>query len=234
MQKPFSVIFVLYLLLTLQSTALAQMQVQPTIGGQYCYTRHENISSNIEPVFKPNGGILLNIPVTSNLQLRTGLAFTQIGFNTQYRETSVRASTNYVVQNTASYLSIPVLASYNIYSKNDFQYWIDAGVNYNFFVGGVSHFVITDYLNDVQQSATTFDHKINGPLIRTYTDPSEGRDDYTGLDISFRLQIRVIWAKHYTAGIYWDNGLYNLLADPVDASYISMHSIGISLGCIIL
>jgi len=231
--KPLSAIILICLLSILQSSAFAQIQVQPTIGGSYCYTRHENISSNIEPVFKPNGGIMVSIPVAPNLQLRSGAFFMQTGFNSQYSERSVRASTNYLVQNTANYLSIPLLLSYNAYNKNDFQYWIDAGLNYNFFVSGQSHFVITDYLNDIQQSTNTFDHSIKGPLIRTYTDPTEGRDDYTGLDISFRLQFRVVWAKHYTTSIYWDNGLYSILANPVDASYISMHNFGVSVGYII-
>lgn len=220
--------------LLVANAATAQLQVQPTLGAGFCYPHTQNVIPNLKPVIKPKGGIMVHIPVTQNFQLQSGAIFLQTGYNSERRETSVRAGTVYSVQNTISYLSIPLLASYNIYNKEDFQYWIDAGINYNFFISGRSHYVVTDYLNDVPTTSTTFDRSLNGPLIRQDIDPNAGRNDLTGLDLSFRLQFHVVWNKHYIAGVYWDNGLYSILANPADASYISLHGIGISIGYIIL
>lgn len=232
MWKTFANIFLLCLLAA--NAATAQLQVQPTVGAGFCYPHTQNVIPNLKPVIKPNGGIIVHIPITPNFQLQSGAVFLQTGYNSERRETSVKAGTVYSVQNTINYLSIPLLASYNVYNKEDFQYWIDAGINYNFFLSGRSHCVVTDYLNDVPTASTTFDRSLNGPLIRQNIDPNAGRNDLTGLDLSFRLQLHVVWNKHYTAGIYWDNGLYSILANPADASYISLHSIGIYIGYIIL
>ncbi|MGN6567333.1 MAG: outer membrane beta-barrel protein [Flavipsychrobacter sp.] len=233
MPKTFATIVFLYCLVS-GMVATAQLQVQPTIGAGFCYPHTRDVIPNLKSVIKPNGGIMIHIPVTQNFQLQSGAILLQTGYNSERRETSVRAGTVYSVQNTINYLSIPLLASYNVYNKNDFQYWIDAGINYNFFLSGRSHYVVTDYLNDVSTASTTFDRNINGPLIRQDIDPNAGRNDLTGLDLSFRIQFHMIWNKHYTAGVYWDNGLYSILANPADASYISLHSIGISIGYIIL
>lgn len=234
MRKPFFTILLLIVALCSHIYVYAQLQVQPTIGEAFCYVAKKNISADFSTVTKPNAGIFIHVPIVGRLQLQTGAMFMQTGYSSQSTEKSVRAKTVYSISNTINYFSIPLLLSYQVYKHKQFQYWVDAGINYNFFISGNTHYNITDYLNDVPTGTNSFSRPINAPLVRQYTDPNAGRDDLTGLDLAFKLQFHVVCNKHYSFGLYWENGLYSILANPADASSITLHSVGISIGYLIL
>lgn len=233
MQRSFTILLSAAALL-LHGHVCAQLQVQPTFGEGFCYVAKKNIAASFSTATKPNAGIIIHVPIVENLQLQTGAMFVQTGYSSQSTETSVRAKTVYSISNSINYFSVPLLLSYQVYKHKQFQYWIDAGINYNFFISGTTHYTITDYLNDIPTGTTSFSHSINAPWVRQYTDPNAGRDDLTGLDLAFKLQFHVVCNKHYSFGLYWDNGLYSILANPADASSITLHSVGISIGYLIL
>jgi len=234
MRKPIFTILLLIVALCSHIYVYAQLQVQPTIGEAFCYVAKKNISADFSTATKPNAGIFIHVPIVDRLQLQTGAMFMQTGYSSQSTEKSVRAKTVYSITNTINYFSVPLLLSYQVCKHKQFQYWVDAGINYNFFINGNTHYNITDYLNDVRTGTNSFSRPINAPLVRQYTDPNAGRDDLTGLDLAFKLQFHVVCNKHYSFGLYWENGLYSILANPADASSITLHSVGISIGYLIL
>jgi hypothetical protein len=218
-------------LFVLNAASYAQVQLSAEAGGGMSYTHHKGTSSRFSPVIKPNVGIALDVPIVDFISLRSGLIYSPRGYKTTSEQEYDNLKFEYLSTTKTQYISVPFLVSFKVWQKEERQFWIDGGMNYNFFLTGHTDYKYNIYSNGSIANKSEFSHNIVGRYTSSKFTATENSYDVTGLDVAVKLQLRYRWHDKYSVNVFYDHSLYDFRANPDEINTtLKMRYAGISVG----
>ncbi len=125
------------------------------------------------------------------------------------------------------------MASLKVYHNDDKrrQLWVDAGMNYDIFLGGRTDYNFTNTRYGQQIAGVSFSNPVSGKFLPSKYSNTPHTYDVNGLDVAWKVQVRYIY-KRYTIMAYYNSSLYDLRATIGDDATTSLKSryAGVSVG----
>jgi hypothetical protein len=219
-------------LLLFSYTINAQVSLIAEAGGGLSYIYHKQVSSLFIPTVQPNAALVLNVPITDKIALRSGIGYSPKGYNTNNIDAYDSFKFEYLTHTSLHYISIPFLLSFRAMNTDKHSLWIDGGMNYNFFAGGHTDYEYNIYRNDNIENQAVFTHNITGRYGSGRLGATENTYDVNGLDVAVKLQLRYTWQDKYSLNVFYEHSLYDFRPNPDEInSSLKMRNAGVTFGC---
>lgn len=147
-----------------------------------------------------NIGAVVNIPILESLYIKSGVRFSQKG--AKYDSFDFKDYEGLDIKSTASYLEIPILASYRYNFDNSSQLQINVGPYLAFGVGGKTKIEVTD------NSDANYEY-YDGVEFDTFGDHGL----LNRFDLGLEFSIGITLANQFYIGAGYDLGLLNIAND---------------------
>lgn len=146
-----------------------------------------------------NAGVIMDIPITNGFYIQPGLLFTTKGAKDKRSDEFGTSEVKY----NASYLEVPVLASFRFNASKSVQIQANVGPYFALGIGGKCKSSFTSLENSAYNETDEM------PIFGKSTDetPTFGMKRF---DLGLAFGVGVTISKHYYIGVQYDLGLMNL------------------------
>lgn len=229
-------VFLTGVLLISAGYAAAQVRIGISAGVGGNYVSKEHVAARYEPSILPQGDFNLDIPLSGDFHLLTGMGYKVKGYKTMsvLRDQQMDAEDFYTTQTRYNYLQIPVLVSYTHPFPNGNKLQFGGGLYYGFLLNARVNAVIDHYDNGRFEESTKYSFYLRTGLTPSGAEtPSGKRTEVLMLDCGLKLQVNYILQRHFTVSIFHEHSLYDIhVRNSNNLSSLKLRTTGISLGYI--
>jgi hypothetical protein len=217
-------------------SAEAQIRVGLSAGAGLSYVTKEHSAGKYRPSILPQADLNLDIPLTGDFSLLSGLGYKRKGYGTKsvLRDDQADAADYYNTTLRYDYLQIPVLVAYKHPFKNHSKLQFGAGLYYGFLVNAKKNAMIDHYDNGELSGSTKYSVALRTGLTPSGAGtPDNKKADVLILDCGLKIQVNYIFREHFVAGFFHEQSLYDInIRNNNSLTSLKLRSTGLSLGYI--